>query len=45
LFGYSQGDPCPFHAAHGLPHDDTCRRIVDAYHLTSIDGDWYLIKM
>jgi len=23
--------------------DETCRRVVDPYHLTSIDGDWYLI--
>jgi proteasome accessory factor B len=23
--------------------DATCRRIVDPYHLTSIDGDWYLV--
>jgi proteasome accessory factor C len=23
--------------------DDTCRRIVDPYHLTSIDEDWYLV--
>jgi hypothetical protein len=23
LFGYSQGDPCPFNAAHGLPRATT----------------------
>jgi predicted DNA-binding transcriptional regulator YafY len=23
--------------------DDTCRRVVDPYHLASIDGDWYLV--
>jgi predicted DNA-binding transcriptional regulator YafY len=23
--------------------DETCRRVVDPYHLASVDGDWYLI--
>jgi predicted DNA-binding transcriptional regulator YafY len=23
--------------------DDTCRRVVDPYHLASIDGDWFLV--
>jgi predicted DNA-binding transcriptional regulator YafY len=23
--------------------DETCRRVVDPYHLTSVDGDWYLV--
>src|SRR5579875_551265 len=24
-------------------HNETCRRVVDPYHLTSVSGDWYLI--
>lgn len=23
--------------------DDTCRRVVDPYHLVSVDGDWFLV--
>ncbi len=24
-------------------HDETCRRVIDPYHLTSVSGDWYLV--